>query len=261
MTKISIVMPTKNSEKYICQAIDSVQMQSFIDWELLVCDSNSTDNTIKIIKQKIKIDKRIKIVSFEDSCVAEALNKGFKSACGKIFSWLNSDDFYTSREVFKIVNDSFYDKHNHDYLVGDFFNVDVTGNKFRSFISYLPISKLDKKFYLNQIFTGSLFFTNNSFQKFKGFNLKYKYAFEYDLLVYLLKNYIGKHKNYFFSSFRISNHQISSNKLKLKAELFEILKFYNLKYSNSKFLRLKCYLKQGSLLRFLFYKIHDILRY
>ena len=243
MTKISIVLPTKNSEKYVSQAINSVQMQNFVDWELLVCDSQSTDKTLDIINHKIKKDNRIKIVSYEDTGVAEALNIGFKFATGKIFSWLNSDDFYTSNKVLEIIDKNFLDKCNHDYLVGDFFNVDVNGNIFKSFISYLPNFKIDKNFFYNQVFTGSLFFTSKSFKKFGNFNLKYKYAFEYDLLVFLLKNFYGKHKNFFFSCFRISNNQLSSNRDKLKEEMMEILSHYNLKYSNSKLLRLICYIK------------------
>ncbi len=261
MATISIVLPTKNSEKYISKTLDSVQAQNFLDWELLVCDSKSSDNTLKIINERIKKDNRIKIVSNFDHGVSDALNIGFKSASGKIYAWLNSDDFYSSDTVLELVKKNLLDQNNFDYFVGDFFNVDEDGNKFKSFISYIPKEKVVNHFFYNQIFTGSLFFTSKSYKDFGGFNLKYKYAFEYDLLFYLIKNYYGKHVNIFLSCFRISKNQLSSNKLKLKSEMFEILKFYKLNYSNSKFSRIKSYFLQGSLIRFIYYKIYDLIIY
>ena len=253
-------MPSKNSAKYITEAIDSVQMQTLQSWELLICDGGSTDDTIKIINEKMKFDKRIKIVSKTDNGVADSLNIGFSYAVGKIFAWLNSDDFYNSKNTLELVSKELLEQKKNSYLIGDFHNVDQTGKKFKSFISYISNKKITNKFYLNQIFTGSLFFLNNSYKNFGNFNVKYKYAFEYELISFLTKNYYGKHINKFLSCFRITNNQLSSNKSELYKELFEILDYYNLQYSNSKFLRFKSYIIQGSLFRFIFYKFYDFFK-
>ena len=260
MIDVSIVMPTKNSGKYINKAIDSVQKQTFQSWELLICDGGSNDDTIKIINNRMKFDKRIKIVSKTDNGVADSLNKGFSYASGKIFAWLNSDDYYYSKNVLEIVSKELLSQKKSSYLIGDFYNIDEDGKKFKSFISYISNKKLKNKFYLNQIFTGSLFFLNHTYKSFGNFNVKYKYAFEYELISFLSKNYYGKHINKFLSCFRITNNQLSSNKSELNKELLEILDFYNLQYSNSRFLRFNSYINQGSLFRFILYKFIDFFK-
>jgi teichuronic acid biosynthesis glycosyltransferase TuaG len=58
---VSVVMPAYNAEKYIEQAIRSVQNQSYSNWELLICDDCSSDNTTHIIKKYQKKDDRIKL--------------------------------------------------------------------------------------------------------------------------------------------------------------------------------------------------------
>ena len=87
--KISIIIPTFNSEKFIEQCIKSVLSQSYNNWEIIVCDNESKDNTIQLIRSLVKEDDRIKILQKKDSGVAEALNNGLKLATGDIFCWLN----------------------------------------------------------------------------------------------------------------------------------------------------------------------------
>ena len=178
-------------------------------------------------------------------------------ASGKILTWLNSDDYYFSDNVLDAAKDHLDNQDKYSFLIGDFYNVDENGKKIKSFISYISNKKINKNFFINQIFTGSLFFKNECFSNFKNFNTKYKYAFEYELLAYLAINYYGKHINKFLACFRITKNQLSSNKKELTKEFFEILESYNLNYSNSKLLRIESYIKQGSFIRFLYYKFRD----
>ena len=165
MIDVSIVMPTKNSGKYINKAIDSVQKQTFQSWELLICDGGSTDDTIKIINNRMKFDKRIKIVSKTDNGVADSLNKGFSFASGKIFAWLNSDDYY-SKNVLEIVSKELLNQKKISYLIGDFYNIDEDGKKFKSFISYIPNKKLKLNFILIKFLLVHCFF-KSYIQKFR----------------------------------------------------------------------------------------------
>ena len=256
---ISIVMPTFNSEKYLDKTIQSILNQDNTDWELLICDSSSTDDTLRIIDKYKKNDKRIKIVSDNDIGVSDALNKGFPRSNGAILTWMNSDDIYFDTTVLSEVKKNLL-YNDGSYLVGDFHNIDEKNNIIRSFISNIPSKKIDKFFNYNQIFTGSLFFKKKCFDDFGKFDLKYKFAFEYQILVFLLKNYKGLHINKFLSCFRIRPNQLSSNKTELKNELENILKNENLKFLNSKFLRLIDYYKHGSLLRFIKYFIINSLK-
>jgi len=91
--KISIIIPTWNREKEIQKAIKSVQNQTVQDFEILVCDDGSTDNTEKIVFEMIKADSRIKWVPGEHSGrPAVPRNNGIKNAQGEWLAFLDSDD-------------------------------------------------------------------------------------------------------------------------------------------------------------------------
>ena len=62
MPKISIILPTYNGQLYIREAIESVIKQIFKDWELIIVDDCSSDNTLDIIKEYEKLDSRIRVI-------------------------------------------------------------------------------------------------------------------------------------------------------------------------------------------------------
>ena len=62
---VSIVMPSYNCDRYIASAIDSVLIQTYTNWELLICDDCSNDKTLEIIKEYSAKDGRITVISNE----------------------------------------------------------------------------------------------------------------------------------------------------------------------------------------------------
>ncbi|MCB6568171.1 glycosyltransferase family 2 protein [Eubacterium limosum] len=90
----SIVLPVFNSEKSIKRAIESVLKQKYKNYELLIINDGSTDNSEFIIKNYEVIDKRVKMISIKNSGVSKARNIGLKSAKGCFILFLDSDDFY-----------------------------------------------------------------------------------------------------------------------------------------------------------------------
>jgi teichuronic acid biosynthesis glycosyltransferase TuaG len=92
---VSVVMPAYNAEKYIEQAIRSVQNQSYSNWELLICDDCSSDNTTHIIKKYQKKDDRIKLFELKkNSGVTIARNTSLENSIGKYIAFLDSDDYW-----------------------------------------------------------------------------------------------------------------------------------------------------------------------
>jgi len=88
--KISIITPSYNQGQYIEETILSVINQDYSNFEYIIIDGGSTDETINIINQyKDKIDF---FISEKDKGQSDALNKGFKQATGEILCWINSDD-------------------------------------------------------------------------------------------------------------------------------------------------------------------------
>lgn len=254
--KISVVMPTSNSEKYIKYAIDSIVNQEYQNWELLIYDNCSEDKTIQLIQKYLDFDNRIKLCVEKDSGVADALNKGFKNSSGDVLCWLNSDDLYVSKFVFNEVVKIF--KNNSKYfIVSNFFNIDDKNKIIKTFYSFLPRKKIKNIFYYNQIFTGAFFFKKKCFEDFKNFNINYKYAFEYEFIIFLLKNYIGLYKDNFYAAFRILPNSLSSNKDLLYNEKINIISSFDLVYSNKLFLRIASYFCHGTLLKVFFNSIFD----
>ena len=94
MTKISVVLPVYNGEKYIKKAIDSVLEQSLTDFELIIINDGSTDSTLDIINGFD--DARIRLIDQENLGPGNARNKALDIACGEYVMYLDSDDWLDS---------------------------------------------------------------------------------------------------------------------------------------------------------------------
>lgn len=91
--QISVVLPVYNAEKYIKGAIESILNQTFKDFELIIVNDASTDNTLDILKEYAKRDKRIVIVNNKENLyIAGALNEGIKEAQADIIARMDADD-------------------------------------------------------------------------------------------------------------------------------------------------------------------------
>ena len=91
--KISIVIPAYNSESTITETIESVQKQTFSDFEVIIIDDGSTDKTVEIIN-KID-DERIKVISYENGGVSTARNRGISHTNGEFIAFIDADDLWT----------------------------------------------------------------------------------------------------------------------------------------------------------------------
>lgn len=94
MPKISVILPAYNSQNYIKKAIESVLNQTFEDFELIIVNDGSTDNTSSIISQFS--DERIRIITQENSGPGASRNNALKIAKGDYIMYLDSDDWFCS---------------------------------------------------------------------------------------------------------------------------------------------------------------------
>ncbi|MCH5218012.1 MAG: glycosyltransferase family 2 protein [Muribaculaceae bacterium] len=93
MAKLSIIMPTYNVGEYIGKAIESVFNQSYKDWELLIVDDGSTDNSIAECIEFAKKDNRIKILHKSNGGLSDARNFGLTHASGQYIHFFDPDDY------------------------------------------------------------------------------------------------------------------------------------------------------------------------
>lgn len=105
--KVSIVIPAYNSMAYLPEAVDSVRQQSFQDFEILVIDDGSTDDTCKWVSNLT--NNRIKLISQENQGCATARNNGVRASKGQYIAFLDADDIWESKKLEKQVSilDSF----------------------------------------------------------------------------------------------------------------------------------------------------------
>ena len=90
---LSVIIPVYNVENYLNECLDSVINQTLEDMEIICIDDGSTDNSQDILKEYLKKDKRIKIITKENEGQAIARNLGIKEAKGEYIAFVDSDDF------------------------------------------------------------------------------------------------------------------------------------------------------------------------
>ncbi|MGA3013586.1 MAG: glycosyltransferase family 2 protein [Bacteroidales bacterium] len=109
---VSIISPVYNHEKYITACIKSVRSQTFPDWEMIIINDGSTDNTVKVIEPFLQLDDRIHLLDQENIGIfklSDTYNRGLHVAKGKYIAILEGDDFWEpdklERQVAKMKSD------------------------------------------------------------------------------------------------------------------------------------------------------------
>ena len=182
--KISIITATYNSAKTVRDTIESILKQTHTDFEHIIVDGLSKDNTLEIVKSYEKeYNGRLKIISEKDSGLYDAMNKGVKLATGDIIGILNSDDVYADETVLERINKTFEDT-NCDASYGNLIYMDEeTMQKPVRFWKEKPNGKLEKGW---QIAHSTLYLKKEAYQKLGGYNLKYRIAADYDFVIRLM---------------------------------------------------------------------------
>ena len=124
MLKISIITATYNSGKTVGDTLKSVLAQTYHDYELLVVDGASKDNTLEVVKKMEPLfEGRMRYISEPDKGIYDAMNKGIRMATGDVIGILNSDDFYTSDDALACIARTL-EKEKVDAVYGDIHYVD-----------------------------------------------------------------------------------------------------------------------------------------
>ena len=106
--KISIITATYNSGRTVRDTIESVLRQTYTDFEYIIKDGGSKDDTLEIVKEYApQFGARLKMVSAPDQGIYDAMNIGLHIATGEVIGILNSDDFYTSDDALQTIAHAF----------------------------------------------------------------------------------------------------------------------------------------------------------
>ena len=227
MTTISVIIPSYNAETTIIDTIRSVQNQTFSDWELIIIEDGSTDQTVAQIKTIT--DERIKLFCYENGGVAMARNRGISLAKGKFITFLDCDDLWTPD---KLADQLLALQNNPDAGVAYSWVTDFKSNDPKSFKPRKPI------FYSGNVYPQMLvynFLANGSnllvrrevLDVIGGFDVTYAPVEDWEFYLRLAKDYsfivVPKHQ----ILYRQSSQSMSSNIERLeKGALLTLEKAY-----------------------------------
>lgn len=102
--KLSIIVPIYNADKYLAECLDSILNQTFTDYELILVNDGSTDNSINICRNYQMKDSRIIVVDKENGGVSSARNLGLTKAQGEYIGFVDSDDYIDESMYSKLYN-------------------------------------------------------------------------------------------------------------------------------------------------------------
>lgn len=186
---ISIITATFNSAKTLKDTIQSVLRQTNKDFEYLIIDGGSTDETIDIVKSyESEFSGRLKWVSEKDQGIYDAMNKGIKMASGDVVGILNSDDYFTSDDILQTVDNAFK-SHEIDAIYGDIHFI-RDGNP-QKCVRYYS-SRMFQPFWLRFGFMPahpSFYCKQEIFDKAGLYSLDYKIGADYEMMVRLFKRH------------------------------------------------------------------------
>jgi teichuronic acid biosynthesis glycosyltransferase TuaG len=98
---VTIIMPAYNAEKYIAESIGSILIQTYTNWELIVVDDGSIDNTKTIVESFSANDKRVKYIYQVNGRQGKARNTGIENSLGKYIAFLDADDLWHPEKLEK----------------------------------------------------------------------------------------------------------------------------------------------------------------
>ena len=97
---VSIITPVYNAERFLSDTIKSVQNQTYKNWEILLIDDCSKDNSAQIIKEFLKYDNRIKYIKLKkNSGASVSRNEGIRNAKGRFIAFVDSDDVWKPEKL------------------------------------------------------------------------------------------------------------------------------------------------------------------
>ena len=112
MSKISVIMAVFNREECVARAIESILNQTYKEFEFIIVDDGSIDKSPDIIKKYAKKDQRIKVISQQNSGLAQARNTGVSNSCGEYIAFMDDDDISVPKRLEKQLN---FLEHNHKF--------------------------------------------------------------------------------------------------------------------------------------------------
>ena len=181
--KISVIMSVFNGSKFLSDAIQSILNQTFKEFEFIIVDDGSTDNSLNIIRSFESADSRIKVISKLNEGLAKSLNAAISVSKGKFIARMDADDISYENRLEKQYE--YMQKNKSIDLCGCSMDIiDELGNVTSEKIQISNIDDIQRKRYFQSPILHITFFGKKSFfVKHNGYREQFKYAQDYDLVL------------------------------------------------------------------------------
>ena len=226
--KISIITVSYNSANTIRETLESVKRQEYKDFEHILIDGNSNDNTLKICNEFSHISK---IISEPDKGIYEAFNKGINYSSGDLIGFLNSDDIFFNSKCLNIIAQAFSEKT--DCIFGDLEFINAK-NKVKRFWK-------GSNFKVNSFCKGwmpahpTFYCRKKTYEKYGLYNDSFKIAGDFELMLRFFEKHNIKSKyipkRLIKMKLGLSNNSFKS-KLDILKEEFKAFKINDISINN-----------------------------
>ena len=150
---VSIIMPSYNAARFIGESINSVLLQTYSNWELLIVDDCSKDNSVEVVRKFANIDKRVVLFSLEKNVgAAAARNVAIEHAQGQYIAFLDSDDVWDEYKLEKQL--AFMKQYSYVFTFSNYYVMEENGKKTENIVK-VP-SSLSYHQYLRNTIIGCL---------------------------------------------------------------------------------------------------------
>ncbi len=244
--KVSIITATFNREAFVREAIDSVLAQSFKNWEMVIIDDASTDNTERVIKKYIDGEARIKYFKNDKNLgIAKTRNRGLELARGEYIAPLDSDDIWLDNN--KLQKQVEFLDINKDYcmLGGGIMHIDENSKQVKK-VLFPVYDSLIRKIILqfNPFPQSTLLYRKSVALECGGYSETYKVCDDYELWLKMGLDHKFTNIPQVLAGYRIHGGNITKTKrLTTTKEILEIVKNYSSKYPRAWLGIAKAYLR------------------
>ena len=185
LPRIAVVTPSYNTGKHIEAAIRSVLDQDYTDFDYIVMDGGSTDNTVDVLKS---FGDRLRWVSQKDKGQGDAIHRGFGQTTGEILTWLNSDDTYAPG-AFRAVAEFFAANPDVALVYGNANYTDADGSLIAPCVHVEPYNARRLFYYSDFIVQPTTFFRRSAYEAVGGIDTSLHFAMDYDLWLKIARRF------------------------------------------------------------------------
>mgnify|MGYP003385841264 CR=1 FL=1 len=218
--KVSIITPSYNSSRFIEVTIQSVIKQTYTDWEMVIVDDCSKDNSVDIIQAYVLKDDRIKLlINSKNKGAAESRNEALRLASGKYIAFLDSDDTWYSHKLEKQIQ--FMKGGDHEFTFSAYDIMSEEGNRLGKSVN-VP-KEIVYNQYLKNTIIGCLTVIINK-EKVGYFEMP-NIKSSHDMALWLMimkRGFSAFGLNEVLSTYRLVNTSNSANKIKAAKDVWKV---------------------------------------